>query len=105
MSGWMVVDPKYSTKDGVKVARVDVHHFPDEIDYESMLGRAFEGDEYLEWKTTVGLVILATPDAYEKLQKLMGGQWGDVPESAVIQEMTKLALERQVVVFKWFPVS
>jgi hypothetical protein len=97
---WIVVDPKYSTQDGAKVVRVQVDFFPDHIDYEGILGRAFQEDEFREWRDGGGIVILATEAGYAALQKTMEGAV-DVTERAVVEETTKLALERQVVVLRW----
>ena len=98
---WMVVDPKYSTTEGTKVARVGVPFFPDHIEYEQIMGRAFEGEEFRAWRERGGVVILATEEGYQKLESLMGSQFADVPEMTVRNECTKLALERQVVVLRW----
>lgn len=98
---WIVVDPKNATRDGTKVARVGVPYFPDEIDYESILEAGFGGEQFREWREAGGVVILATGTGYERLEKLMGSDYADVPESTVRDETTKLALERQVVVLKW----
>lgn len=96
---WIVVDPKYSATSGVKVARVDVPAFIDEVDYESIVGAAFDGDLFKDWRESGGILILATGDGYEKLELTMGGLT-DVPESAVIDEVRRIALERQCVVLK-----
>ena len=98
---WVVVDPKYAMDSNTKVVRIDVPYFPDEIDYEKIIGSAFEGDEYGEWRRQGGSLLLATPPSYEKLEQLMGGGWGDIPESAMANEVRSLCLERQAVVLKW----
>lgn len=99
---WIVVDPgRNATTDGLKVARVGVPYFPDETDYEGILERGFGGEEWKEWRETQGLILLATDEAYTKLEKLMGSNFADVPASTVRDEVTRLALERQVVVLKW----
>ena len=97
---WMVVDPKYATTSGVKVARVDVPFFPDHVQYEAILGRAFEDVQFDFWKREVGVLIIATGEGYEKLEQVMGGST-DVPESTVRNECVRLALERQIVVLRW----
>lgn len=99
---WVVVDPKYATRDGVKVARVEVPYFPDEVQYEELLGTAFSGEAFADWLLSNGVVILATGRAYESLERLMGSDVTDVPESAVRDEVAKLAIERQCVVLRWF---
>lgn len=99
----MVVDPRHATADGTKVARVQVPYFPDEIEYETLLEGSFQGPEFEEWRNSHAVLILATNEGYEKLEKLMGFEFADVPESAVIEEMRKLCLERQAVVLKWLP--
>lgn len=98
---WVVVDPKYAMSSTTKVVRIDVPYFPDEISYEEILGKAFAGDDYGEWRRQGGSLLLATPPAYGKLEKLMSGEWGDVPESTMREETRALCLERQAVVLKW----
>lgn len=98
---WIVVDPKYATADGVKVARVEVPYFSDEVEYESIVERAFGGEQFRAWREETGLLLLATPEAYEKLEKLMASDYVDVPAATVRDECVKLALERQVVVLKF----
>jgi hypothetical protein len=99
---WIVVDPRYAMDSNTKVALVRVPFFSDEVDYESIVGRAFEGDQFAEWRAR-GTLVLTTETAYEKLEKVMGGSWGDVPESTVVNETRALCLERQAVVLKWLP--
>lgn len=102
---WMVVDPRHATNSGTKVARVAVPYFPDEIEYEKILGEAFQGDEFLEWRNSDAVLILATEEAYTKLEQLMSSQFADVPEITVREETRKLCLERQAVVLKWMAVQ
>jgi hypothetical protein len=97
---WIVVDPRYSAQSGVKVVRCKVPYFPDDIDYEGILGNAFQGDDVREWRDQVGLIILATELGYGELEKLMDGPV-DVTELSVREETKKLALERQAVVLRW----
>lgn len=103
--GWIVIDPRHATVAGVKVARVGVPYFPDEIEYETIMGRAFDGPEFDEWRKETGIVILATDEGYQKLEQLIGSQFADVPELTIREETKKLCLERQAVVLKWVPVQ
>lgn len=103
--GWIIVDPKYATKTGTKVARVGVPAFIDETDYEGIVGRAFEGEQFREWRESGGTLILATDHAYAKLEQMMASEFADVPESAVREETTRLAMERQAVVLMWVPTQ
>lgn len=101
---WIVVDPKYATADGVKVARIEVPYFSDEVEYEDIVERAFGDEKFKEWREAGGTIVLATGEAYEKLEKLMASDYVDVPAATVRDECVRLALERQLVVLKFVKV-
>jgi hypothetical protein len=98
---WTVVDPTSAMRSDTKVARVDVPYFPDEIEYEQIMGRAYSDPSSRDWMASGGSLILATPGAYSKLERLMNNSQVNVPERTMREETTKLALERQIVVLRW----
>ncbi len=75
--------------------------FRDEIDFESILGRAFEGERFREWKRSNPVIVVARGDAYEELKTLMSGSWGDVPESTVAVTLRKHCMDREAVCLRW----
>lgn len=99
---WRIVDPKYATVEGTRVIGVDTPPFTDDIDFESILARAFAQEEFAEWRRTQPFMVVARGEAYDELKAMMSGTWGDVPESAVQAKLTEHALRRNVVVLRWF---
>jgi hypothetical protein len=98
---WTVVDPTQAAGPDTKVARVDVPYFPDGIEYEEILGRAFSDPTNRDWMASGGVIVLANDEGYSKLEKLMNNDQVNVPERTVKEELTKLALERRIVVLRW----
>jgi len=98
---WQVVDPGEAIRGDTQVARVGIDFFPDHIGYEEILGRAFSDPASRDWMASGGVIVLATPDAYSVLQRLMTNSQVDVPERTMREELAKLALERKIVVLRW----
>lgn len=90
---WRVVSPEEAQKRDVKVVRVQVPSFPDDIDYERILGRAFTDPSSLDWLASGGVVILATPDAFDAVKRTreMSTRRG------LRDELARLTMARQVV--------
>lgn len=97
---WKVVDPTLAAKGGSQIARVDIPYFPDEIDYEEILGRAFSDPASRDFMASGGVVVLANSDGYDELKRLMDGAI-DVPEKDVRETLVRLALVRNVVALRW----
>lgn len=103
MTGWTVTAPATATTHDTRVVRVDVPFFPDGIEYEDILGRAFSSPADRDWMASGGVVILAVPDAYQKLESMVGAGETLVTERGIQEECLKLALERQIVCLRWLP--
>lgn len=97
---WKVIDPTIAAGPKTIVARVDIPFFPDEIEYEEIIGRAFSDPSSRDFMASGGVIVLGTNEGYEALMKLMASSVA-VPERTVKEKLLELAIARKIAVLRW----
>lgn len=97
---WTVVSPVLAeTSRKTAVVETNVPYFPDEIDYEELLGQAFASPTDRDRLASGMLVIMATQDGAMQMHKIY-----DAPVVVPFRDtLVRLALHRQIVVLRWLP--
>ncbi len=96
MDEWIVAQPEEAFKTRADVVIVDVAFFPDYIDYEGILGKAFSSPAHMDAFASGAVVLLVTRASQEAVERISRLD-GVVDPTTLAKGLRDLALDRQAV--------
>lgn len=99
---WVIVDTGLAARSDVRIVKVDVPEFPDRIDYEGILGRAFDRPADRDFLASGGMVLLATENGFRRL-RILAERSGMLRMQGMREELRKIGLDRQAAALRWEP--